>query len=274
MTELHTESEQEDSVLGQDPTQEVVENVIEQDASGTGDTGSDLATEQGEDKPKDVNQDAVQNAINKQHAKYREEERKRKALEKELKELRSKQPKEPDAPQVPDAPDPYDKNYEQLIKARDQKLLERAKYDAKIEAKQADEQKLATEKQELRQKEIGKLVENYDNKTKQLGLSVDDIHKAGQAIVDYGINNELAEFILGDDDGPLLTQYLASNPAELDDLRSLPIASAAIRIHTNIREKVQGLKPKSTSAPDPAPLLSGNGSSEGTSGIIKGAVFE
>lgn len=282
MTELHTESNLESYVLPQEdvPAQADEQNDLgyehgtDKGDSGTGETGSDLATEKGVGKDKGVNQDAVQNAINKQHAKFREEERKRKSLEKELEELRSRQPKEPEAPIVPDAPDPYDENYEELVKVRDQKLLEKAKYDISRQAEAERHQKLVAEKQEVRQKEVAEMIKSYNNRTEKLGLSVADIHKSGQAIVDYGINEQLAEFILSDEDGPLLTKYLAHNPAELDELLSLPITNATIRMHTDIRQKVQGLKPKTSGTPDPAPVLSGNGAGEIVPSIIKNAVFE
>lgn len=274
MQELHTETN-DIEVLGQEP--EVVEpQEVEsvEEVSGTGQTGSDLATEEGREDQDGVNQDAVQRAINKQHAKYREEERKRKALEKELEEMRAKLPKEPEAPEIPPIPDPYDENYEELVRARDEALLNKVKYDVAQEASLAQQQKLEDEKQAKRQEEIQALVTNYDNKAKSFGLDVQEVHKAGKAIVDYGINDQLAEFLLADDDGPLLTQYLASNPRELDELRSMPITQASIYVHTKIREDAKGLKPKQTQAPDPAPSLSGNGVGDMLPDVIKGAVFE
>ena len=61
---------------------------------GTGTTGSDLATdsaaEREEKDPAVVAQEKAQKAINKQHAKYREEERKRIAAEDKAKKLEDK----------------------------------------------------------------------------------------------------------------------------------------------------------------------------------------
>jgi len=273
MSELHTETD-DIEVLGQEPEAvEPQEAESVDEVSGTGETGSDLATEEKEEQ-EGVNQDAVQRAINKQHAKYREEERKRKSLEKELEEIRAKLPKEPEVPEIPPVPDPWAENYEELIKKRDEALQAKAKHDLERDAKILRQEELAQKENSKRQEEIQTLATNYDNRAKGLGLDAEEIHKAGKVVIDYGINDQLIEFLLADEEGPLLTQYLASNPAELDDLRDIPIAQAAIRIHTSIRNNAQALKPKTSSAPDPAPVLSGNGVGETIPDTIKGATFE
>jgi len=244
-------------------------------AAETAESGADLApvTEDKQDKAND----GAQKAINKQHAKYREEERKRIAAEDETKKLKDKleaiEAEKGDVT-IPDLPDPYDEDYDVRITAREEAIRQQAAQDAQknivIEQQTANNEAA----QRAEQNRINGLVEVYDKNIAKLGLDSTDIKNAVQTIVDYGVDGSVREFILQQEDGPLITKYLADNPLVLDDLRNMSPINAALKIETEIKAAASTLKPQASNAPDPAETLSGRGAGEKVNPLIKGAKFE
>jgi len=271
MSELQTESVDDGITLDNDHVEDI-EN--QQQDEGTVESGSDLATEA--EEKQDKAQDGVQKAINKQHAKFKEEERKRIASEDEARELREKleaiEAENGDVT-IPPMPDAYDEDFDQKVAARENAIRQQAVRDAQQSV--IAEQKVAAKKDEERaeQDRINSLVSGYEKRTALLGLDANEISKAGDVVVSYGIAGELAEFILNDDDGPLITKYLAGNPLELDDLRNMPITQATIKINSTIRESASAMKPQASTAPDPVETLQGRGASEKVDPFIAGATF-
>jgi len=251
------------------------EEVADKTESGTGETGSELATDSAEEHDK-TNQDGVQAAINKQHAKYREEERKRKEAEARIEEYEAKLKKyeTPKMPDVPPIPDPYDDDYEAKMKVRDEALLEKAKYDADVQYKALQEQRQLEEAEQAKRAEVQRSIEGYEAKATELGLNKDDVNKAGQKLVDYGIRAEVAEFILADQDGPLITRYLAENPVEFDEINRMSAMMAAVTINSTIRAKASGLKPQPSRAPEPPEYIGGLGPGEQKDPLLEGVKFE
>lgn len=241
--------------------------------------GSDLAPDSGEDREENNSaaQDSVQQAINKQHAKYREEERKRIALEEEKKQLEERlnalESKNEDV-SIPPLPDPYDDNYEEKVAQRDAAIMRKAAQDAKKESEQA---RLDAQRQEAANAEkerIDTLVEGFNKRVTTLGLDEQEVTSAIKTVADYGIQREVAELVLDDEDGPMIVKYLADNPIELDEIRRMSPVKAAMRVHTDIRQKASNLKPQASSAPDPTETFSGRGGVDSTSPLLQGATFE
>lgn len=247
----------------------------EAEATETAESGADLApvTEDKQDKAND----GAQKAINKQHAKFREEERRANsetkradAAEDKLKAIEA----EKGDVTIPDLPDPYDEDYESRITAREEAIRQQAAQDAQknivIEQQTANNEAA----QRAEQNRINGLVEVYDKNIAKLGLDATDIKNAVQTIVDYGVDGSVREFILQQEDGPLITKYLADNPLVLDDLRNMTPINAALKIETEIKAAASTLKPQASNAPDPAETLSGRGAGEKVNPLIKGAKFE
>jgi multidrug efflux pump subunit AcrB len=254
--------------------------IDEGETSETAESGADLATAAGEDQSKnedgDKSQDAVNKAINKQHAKYREEERKRLEIEKERDELKDKlAAAEADKGEIliPPIPDPFDEDYEEKIAVRDKSIMQKAEQDT--QNKSVLEQKNATiQAEEDKDKErLNNLVTSFDSRITPLGLDPADVKNAVNTVVGYGISKEVGEYILQHEDGPLITKYLAENPVELDDLRNMTIIDAAFKIQSDIATAASAMKPQASSAPDPAEILTGRGAGEQKDPLIKGATF-
>lgn len=246
----------------------------------TGTAGSDLATdsaaEREEKDPAVVAQEKAQKAINKQHAKYREEERKRIAaesaksdLESRLAELEAKD----STVVIPPMPDAYDENFTALMAERDAAIRREAEIDAQqsVSDANASAQRKAAEGSE--KERVNGLLGSFDNRISALGLKPEEVGKAVAIVADYGISPEVGEFILGDEDGPLITQYLAANPLELDELRGMSAIQAALKINSDIRSSAAMLKPTASGAPDPAETLNGRGATEKVHPLLKGTTF-
>jgi multidrug efflux pump subunit AcrB len=240
----------------------------------TAESGAELATAT-EEKQEKI--DGAQKAINKQHAKYREEERKRIETEKKLEDANKKLEAieaEKGEVVIPPIPDPYEDDFEEKLKAREDAITRNAQKDAQQQSAldKQNAQREAVEK--ANQERVQVLIDDYDKRIGTLGLDANDIARAGKTVVDYGISGEVAEFILQQEDGPLITKYLADNPLELDDLRNMQPIDAALRINSTIKEAASALKPQASNAPDPVETLNGRGASEQVSPLIKGATFE
>lgn len=265
-----------------------VETNESQETETTNESGAELAPATGEDQSK--NEDGVQKmytreeatalslkGVNKQHARYREEERRANKLEKErnaLKdELEAIEANKGDV-NIPSIPDPFDDDFEEKVKVRDEAIMQKAAQDAQknvvIEQQNANNE--AAQKAEQERSES--LVKGFDSQIVKLGLEPEEIRGAVNTIVEYGISKDVGEFILQHEDGPLITKYLAANPIELDELRNMSPINAALKINSTIKNAASTMKPQASQAPDPAETLSGRGAGEQVNPLIKGVTFE
>lgn len=195
--------------------------------------------------------------INKKHFELMEERRRAEALEQELAATRARLPTE-QRPSVPDLPDPYDADYAVKIEARDQALRDAAAYDARQSVLQEQQQTQAQEAQAKAQAATFERIRTYTERAQKLGIEAEQLQVAGTTVQQYGINDDLADFILDHEQGPQITAYLASNPGELDDLNRLTPIQAAVKLETVIKPKASQLSGIS-GAPKPAEGLTGGG---------------
>jgi hypothetical protein len=252
-----------------------MDNPVETETNDSIGAESATATGKSQDKKHD---DGVQKAINKQHAKYREEERKRIQIEQEAAELRKQleqvKAKEQDVT-VPPIPDPYDDDYEEKIKARDEAIRNKAAIDGQRQFAEQQQQAAQRQALEAEQKRVEGLLGDFNSNTTKLGLNLDEVTQASNVVGSYGVNQDIANFLLGDEDGPLMVKYLAANPVELDEIRTMNPINAALKLNSQIREKAQTLKPQTSNAPDPVETLNGGGvPANGNFPLSKGAKFE
>lgn len=243
--------------------------------------GSDSASDTGENQEQKVTfderqQKLVDDLIGKKTFKVREAERRAEKLEADNADLRKQIPQEqrPEVLPLPDSLD-YDSDAEfaEALKQRDATLTAQATYDSRQvfigEQQQAQQQAAQQQQQEALQK----TAEGYNQRATQLGVKPEELQVAGNTVAAYGIDEGVVNFILADDKGPLLTTYLAANPAELEIVRGLDPMSAAVYLSTTVKQKVEALKPKLTSTPDPVETLSGAGLAPQERGP-KNATFE
>lgn len=254
----------------------------DQDAGTGQESGAELATaaEGEQQKTNDGMKDGQEwanKAIHKQHAKYREEERKRIALENEAAELKAKLEKyevEKGNVEIPPIPDSFDDDFDEKIAAREEAIRQKAIQDARQQTLQEQQKATREAAQKAEQDRFQGVVESYQQKVIQSGLNQAELMQAEQTIVDYGVSGEVAEHIMNQDDAPFITKYLADNPLVLDELRNMTPINAALKINSTIQEAASKLKPSASSAPDPVETLSGRGAGEKVSPLIEGASFE
>lgn len=241
---------------------------------------SDSAPETEDTQDKQVKFDEQQQrifdeAVGKKVFKLREKEREAEAYKKQLEELQAKLG-EKQAPKVPDLPDPFavsEYEYRQSLQMREKALQDAAKYEFEQQAIRQQQEQMRQQELLKQQEELTEKVSSYSKRATKLGISSEELQEAGNTVAQFGIDESLVNVILEDDYGPLITKYLSKNPLELDTLRQLPPAHAAVRVATLIKEKAASLKPKVNNAPDPLEQPHGAGTAPKPRGP-KGATFE
>jgi len=256
MSELNTDTPSADTeLITQNPAQ------VE---PGTTESGPELATGEGAD-PDKINQDAVQDRINKVTQKRYEAERATKAANKERDDLQTKldaiEANKP-APTVSEMPDRFDMTDEEFNAAllkRDNERQVLADHNADQKARQTASQAAIDKQNEARQEAVNKTSDEYIKRADKFGISRDNLTKASNLVVGYGLSNDVANHIAGHENGPLIVTYLATNPEELSNLADMNPMQAAVHVSNVLSEKAAVMKPKTSNAPDPVVPLGGNG---------------
>jgi len=216
-------------------------------------------------------QEVFNKVIGEKTFKQREAERKLQAAEKELADLRAKLPQE-QRPQIPQMPDPYDADYDKKVLERDKAIKEQAAYDARQQTLQEQEANAIRMRQEAQQAELVKRATTYAERAEKMGIDSNDLQNSANALAQYGISDDLTQFILKDDQGPLLTTYLARNPVALEELQGLSPIELGHHIAVSIKPNLAPARTR-TQAPDPPDVLDGGGSPPTERGP-KGATYE
>lgn len=241
----------------EDTTTEVVE--ADQDLASPTDNQQET---NGSDSPEMSIQEKHQKEVNKQHKKYRDEERARLAVEKKLAEKEARlaelEAQVNVAPVVPELPNAYDDDFESKIAARDEAVRKHAEWEREQRSIAAEKQRTIQEREEAQNQQIVDAASKYTQRAAELKVSADDLKAAGEVVGQY-VNPDLTMHILGDEQGPLITTYLASNPTVLDDLRHMSVGNAAVHIATVIKPNLDVIPTKPSGAPEPTPQLRGGG---------------
>ena len=234
------------------------------------------ANESGEEGK--INQEAVNKRINKAIREKKEAEEKaveEKRLRKEAEEKLEAATKT-ELPDIPALPDIMDADYELKMSQRDdiikQHAVAQANKDhlAKLKAdRQLEEQKADIEN-------VKTMVAGFDKKTTEFKLDKTELVEAQNTVGSFLTGKtELARYLLSDDNGPLLVNYLAQNIEELEKISTMPQTTAAVYIATKISPQAMELKPKTTKA-DAPPYTppSGKGKMDSENPVLAGCTFE
>lgn len=264
MTELQTEQENTPVETTESPEQEA-------------NAGSELAPDSGENR-EDKQGEGVQAAINKQHKKYRDEERahqetKRKLdeYEAQLQELRSAQVNEP---VIPPRPDPFDDDFDERLAARDEAIARKAQFDSQQQIIAQAEQQAQQERLLAQQRQAAEQTQTLLTNATKHGVKEDDLVQAAQVVGEYRLPQEIINDLMVDADGPLIIAHLAANPVELDNLRSMSVVQAVRTLDGSIRAKANALKQKTSEAPEPPEILRGGGTPEEKNTLKSGVKFQ
>lgn len=231
-------------VTDTDTSNEVDESTSPESSTGDDATRVEFSEEQ---------QRVFNEAIGKKTFKMREIERELERERQRLAELEAKLPTNT-RPELPTLPDRYavsDDEWNQALNQYNQALMKQARYDAEQEHKRQAEAQAQQQKQAQQLQEVEQKVTSYRERSQALGVKPEELQQAGRVVGSYGIGDDLARFILDDDQGPLITKYLAGNISELENIASMTPVAAAVHIATKIKPKAAALKPKVSGAPDP-----------------------
>jgi len=200
-------------------------------------------------------------------------ERKARALEQELNALRAERVRTA-APVVPPMPDQFEDGFEQKLAERDKAIAAKSQWDAEqaVYARQHHEAEQRVQQQQ--QQAFEKSVEEYEKRSLRLGVAKEELISAVTVVGNYGIDRGLMNAIVQDENGPLITTYLANNPDAMEEIINRDPVSAGIYIARNIVPKLQPRKTKTTNAPEPAPVLRGNGAPPKDKYYVEGATFK
>jgi len=235
---------------------------------------SDLATDsdtEHEEKPEPSQKENVQKVIDRKHREKMEAERRAEAAEARLREFESKQQQyEPEVPQLSDFPDSEE------VAEYNEKLRARIRWETEQSYHQQEYQRRQQEAASTMQAEFAKKGETYTERAKSLGVSSKELAAAGATVASYNLSEDIVMGILDDKEGALITTYLANNPLDIENLKSLSPYKAALYMETNIRPKLAARRPKKTNAPAPATRVEGKATDPDSKRYtqIKGAKFE
>lgn len=260
------------------PEDENTEGVQADDRTQEDGSQEDQGESEEEMKPLD---EAQQNMVNKvvggKVGKQREAERRADAAERELADIKAKQPKAK-APEIPPMPNPDDfvgdpvgfkKANENWAEAK----AEGAKFDAKLEAGEAEQTRQAEVQQQETNRRNQETLKGYSDNSNTFGIDTEQMAREAILVGDAMTRPEVAAFIVNDPHGPLITNHLANNPLELDKVAQMSTPEAAIYIATEIKPKLNGAR-KGTKAPKPADIIAGKGAGDKKFPLTKGATFE
>lgn len=200
-------------------------------------------------------QEAVNKAIGRQHRLAQEQREEADRLRQELETLRGKQP-QVQRPVIPPVPDPLDDDFDQQMQERDEAIKRQMQFDSEQQQRQWQEQQKATsEQQEQQQAFVAKAV-SYKQRADKLHIEPQALQMAGQIVSAYGLPDVLADHILSHEQGPLITQHLASNLNDLEKLGAMDPVSAGIYLATSVVPRLPTVKTK-TGAPPPPETVEG-----------------
>lgn len=206
----------------------------------------------------DVNQEAVNEVINRKHREMKEAQERAAELEKKLKQYEQTNSQAPQVPPEKDYLDfDSDSDYKQYLKQREEAISKRAEWEVQQRMQQESIQRQQYEEQQRRQAEVAKQVESYTSKAKELKIDSSELQGYGNTVASYGMSDDLAIAILGDPDGPLITKYLATNPVELQEVVGMSPIQAALHIERSIKPKATQLRPRKSDTPTPPKSVEG-----------------
>jgi len=200
-----------------------------------------------------------QDRINKVTAQKYEQQRRAEALEAELEALKAEKPKEPIA-SLPDEPKPPSDMYDAEAVAEYHRNM--AAYNRQVaeeSAKAAMLRQAESEKEQRAKAEAQQAISTYAKNAVRDGVDMDKLRVAEQVINQAGISPELGRYIMGDQNGGKIVEYLHDNPALMHEVLAMDPVSAGIKIASEIKPAALSTTPKVTQAPEPVGEIRGGG---------------
>lgn len=239
-----------------DESEQLDEDQVSESATDTGDDLDEKTT--GDDDGVQENDPArVAQRIGEKHRLMKEAERRAEAAEQRALAAEARIPK-PQRPAIPQMPDQFDENFSERMALREAAQKNAHAFDMQSR----EQQKIAAANKQARVNadaaKFNASVETYAGRAVELGMTSEQLKEAGTMVGSYNLAPDLVNHIVNDKHGPLITQYLASAPLELEKLSGLdPVSAGALM--ANIKLKAAKLVKKSTGQPGPSTGIKGGG---------------
>ena len=187
----------------------------------------------------------------------REHKREAESLRQELAAIKAREAVAQE-PMILPLPDQYDDDYTEQMVARDKSIQEKAQYDAsqRVRAEQAEYQRQQQNQEQINQ--VNERGNKYKENSIKLGVDQAQLGEAANIVANYGIRQDVAMELLSEEQGPLITMYLAQNPQALDAINTANAISLG-NVWSDIKTKASSLQTKTTSTPDPVETQKGSG---------------
>lgn len=211
------------------------------------------ADSEGEHEEKAATQTKVEERIGELTRKRKEAER---VAEERLTELQKLQAQiinsqEPVIPEIPDPDNVSDDEFRRAIQRRDQAIMERSQWQ--VQKQQFDQQQqqkaYTTQQEQVRNLQVA--AQTYTARAEKLGISQEELARAGQVINQVGLNDSVAMHILQDEQGAAITRHLGTNIADLLEVANSDPIRAALYIEQKIKPRLTPSKRKSGTPPPP-----------------------
>jgi hypothetical protein len=262
-----------DTPQNADVSNEAIEQTVEEVSSAASEiNGSAVESDttgqvQTEPEEQEVDEAALArqkatDAFNKQYGEKKQLERDLAAQSEKVQQLEQKE-RERQASlvgEIPPMPDVYDDDFEAKLKARDESILAKARFEASNEAFLQQQQQLQQNQVEAKQRELNELSNSFFSNALSGGASESEINSVVTTLNNNGMTSDLGEAIMSDKaDGYSIAKYLATNPMEAVELNTMsPVLAGAKLAEIKAKANV-ALKPKQSETPAPAEVLKGAG---------------
>jgi hypothetical protein len=209
--------------------------------------------------------------------------RKRKEAEKlaqdrldELNKIQSQmlQKQEPVIPELPDPDMVSEEAFRQAIQARDKAITDRVNWQQQVQTQENTRQYMEQQTQVQKAQELQTVAQTYATRAEKLGISKDELAKAGQVVSQVGLDDSIVMHILKDENGAAITKYLATNVEDLLEIAHSDPITAALYIERKVKPKLNPRKRKSNAPPPNTRLKGGSPNSKDRFPLTGGAKFE
>ncbi len=239
--------------------------------------GADTAPEETTEEQKVTftpEQQAIFNdAIGGKVAQTHTERRRAEEAERKLAEFQAQQPT-PQAPNVPEMPtqDELWDSPEKLVEW-EKATRERAEFDANNNAVLRQQEAAQQQQAQVMLQKIQERGDKYIKASKEFNMDPVRVEAESNLVSQSIVNQDVRDFLLENDQGPLMVSYLASNPLELEKVRLMSPLNQAAYITSEIKPKLASTRTV-TQAPAPATIVDGAGAPKQEHPVFKGAVIK
>ena len=195
-------------------------------------------------------------------------ERKLQDVERQLEEANSKIPQAA-RPEVPAMPNPYEDDYESQMAVRDDAIRQAASFDGREAADLAQAQRNEQAANRQRQQAALDREQVFYGEADKQGIKKAELDVAAGVVGSYGLNPDLVNEIMKDEQGGAIVMHLAKNPLTIEQLNGASYLEVG-NVYAEIRKSATV---KKISAPSPSAPVVGGGVAKPSRGPA-GATYE